>query len=89
MRRLAWLTDLHLNFGTPGHVDRLCRDVRDAGADAALLGGDVGEAPDVEGHLQRSPFPCPALDGVRRIRYAGWVGGVGHGPRGTQKRELR
>jgi 3',5'-cyclic AMP phosphodiesterase CpdA len=52
MRRLAWLTDLHLNFVTPGHVDRLCRAVRDAGADAVLLGGDVGEAPDVVGQLE-------------------------------------
>ena len=52
MRRLAWLTDLHLNFVTPGHVDRLCRAVRDAGADAVLLGGDVGEAPDVVEHLE-------------------------------------
>jgi len=51
-RRLAWLTDLHLNFVTPGHVDRLCRAVRDAGADAVLLGGDVGEAPDVVEHLE-------------------------------------
>ena len=52
MRRLAWLTDLHLNFVTPGHVDRLCRAVREAGADAVLLGGDIGEAPDVVEHLE-------------------------------------
>ena len=52
MNRLAWLTDLHLNFVTPGRVDRLCRAVRDAGADAVLLGGDIGEAPDVVGHLE-------------------------------------
>ena len=50
--RLAWLTDLHLNFVTPGHVDRLCRAVREAGADAVLLGGDIGEAPDVEEQLE-------------------------------------
>ena len=50
--RLAWLTDLHLNFVTPGHVDRLCRAVREAGADAVLLGGDIAEAPDVEEQLE-------------------------------------
>ena len=50
--RLAWLTDLHLNFVTPGHVDRLCRAVGVAGADAVLLGGDIGEAPDVEEQLE-------------------------------------
>ncbi len=52
MRRLAWLTDVHLNFVTPGHVDALCRAVRDAGADAVLLGGDIGEAPDLVGQLE-------------------------------------
>ena len=46
------MTDLHLDFVTPGHVDRLCRAVRDTGADAVLLGGDVGEAPDVVGQLE-------------------------------------
>ena len=49
---LAWLTDLHLNFVTPGHVDRLCHAVGEAGADVVLLGGDIGEAPDVEEHLE-------------------------------------
>ncbi len=52
MRRLAWLTDVHPYFVTLGHVDALCRAVRDAGADAVLLDGDVGEAPDVEGQLE-------------------------------------
>lgn len=52
MRRLAWLTDLHLNFVTPGLIDRLCRAVREAGADAVLLGGDIGEALDVEEQLE-------------------------------------
>ena len=53
MKRLAWLTDVHLNFVTPRHVDALCRAVLDAGADAVLLGGDIGEAPDVLEHLER------------------------------------
>ena len=52
MRRLAWLTDLHLNFLTPDHIDRLCRDVREAGTDAVLIGGDIGEAPDVVEQLE-------------------------------------
>jgi 3',5'-cyclic-AMP phosphodiesterase len=53
MKRLAWLTDVHLNFVTPRHVDDLCRAVRDLGADAVLLGGDIAEAPDVREHLER------------------------------------
>ena len=51
MRRLAWLTDLHLTFVTPRHVERLCRSVIESRADAVLLTGDIGEAHDVEGHL--------------------------------------
>lgn len=52
MRRLAWLTDLHLNFVTPRHVERPCRSVIQSGAGAVLLTGDIGEAHDVEGHLE-------------------------------------
>ncbi|HEX8201456.1 MAG TPA: metallophosphoesterase [Isosphaeraceae bacterium] len=53
MNQLAWLTDVHLNFVTPRHVDALCHAVREAGVDAVLLGGDIGEAPDVREHLER------------------------------------
>jgi len=46
------LTDIHLNFVPESRLDALCRAIREAGADAVLLGGDIGEAPDVEGHLE-------------------------------------
>src|SRR4051794_31911499 len=45
--RLAWVTDIHLNFVPESRLDALCRAIREAGADAVLLGGDIGEAPDV------------------------------------------
>jgi predicted phosphohydrolase len=48
MRRLAWLTDVHLNFVPAHRIAALCRAIRDANVDAVLLGGDIGEAPDVE-----------------------------------------
>ena len=51
MRRLAWLTDIHLNFAEPGAFDGLSRAILQSGADAVLLGGDIGEAPDVEEYL--------------------------------------
>lgn len=51
MKRLAWITDAHLNFVTPEAIDGLCRDVVDADADALLLGGDIGEAPSIEAYL--------------------------------------
>ncbi len=53
MRRLAWLTDAHLNFITPGQVHRLCRAVREAGADAVLLRGDSHRTGRGWGHLGR------------------------------------
>jgi predicted phosphohydrolase len=51
MRRLAWLTDIHLNFAEPRAIDSLFRDVLDHEVDAVLIGGDIGEAPDVEEYL--------------------------------------
>jgi Icc protein len=42
--RVAWATDLHLNFVEPAAADRLCARIREAGAEAVLLGGDTAEA---------------------------------------------
>jgi 3',5'-cyclic-AMP phosphodiesterase len=50
--RLAWLTDLHLNFVDVDYVDGLCRRIRDDGADAVLISGDIAEAPGVESYLE-------------------------------------
>ena len=52
MKHLAWMTDLHLNFVSPRHVEQLCRSVIDTGADAVLLTGDIGEAHDLESQLE-------------------------------------
>src|SRR3954454_15564402 len=52
MDRLAWLTDIHLNFVPESRLDALCRAIREAGADAVLLGGDIAEAPDVAESLE-------------------------------------
>lgn len=50
--KLAWLTDLHLNFVDPDCVGGLCRRIRDEGADAVLISGDIAEAPGVESYLE-------------------------------------
>jgi Icc protein len=42
--RLAWLTDLHLNFLDPERRFAFMAQLRDAPADAFLLGGDIYEA---------------------------------------------
>ncbi len=46
MKRLAWITDVHLNFLDPPEVEEFFRTVSDTVADAVLLSGDVGEARD-------------------------------------------
>ncbi len=49
--RVAWLTDIHLNFLRPGALriffDRLAKQT----FDAVLVGGDIGEAQSVAGYL--------------------------------------
>jgi len=52
MMRLAWLTDLHLNFVDLSEVDRLCLRIRDEEAGAVLISGDIAEAPDVVTYLE-------------------------------------
>ncbi len=45
MSRIAWLTDLHLNFLRPAAVEAFWRSVADSPADVILIGGDIGDAP--------------------------------------------
>ncbi len=51
MPRIAWLTDIHLNFVRPPVVEALIASLADTDADAFLIGGDIGEAPDVTFYL--------------------------------------
>jgi predicted MPP superfamily phosphohydrolase len=51
--RVAWLTDVHLNFVALGQVDAFLAEVRDCSPDVVLLGGDIAEAHDVVGYLER------------------------------------
>lgn len=45
MTRLAWLTDIHLNFLAPAELEVFWRHVDACGADALAIGGDISEAP--------------------------------------------
>lgn len=47
MTRVAWLTDVHLNFLGETARKRFYATVAETGADAILLGGDVSEATDL------------------------------------------
>ncbi len=61
MKRVAWITDVHLNFLGSDAVRAFLDRVAASGPDAVLIGGDIGEARDlvdylnlIEAHLQ-----CP------------------------------
>lgn len=51
MPRLAWLTDLHLNFVTAEHVVQFAEKLRAVHPDMLLIGGDLGEADSWEAYL--------------------------------------
>jgi predicted MPP superfamily phosphohydrolase len=53
MLRVAWLTDIHLNFLSEEAIETFLDQVRAARPDAVLLGGDIGEADDVVDYLFR------------------------------------
>src|SRR4051794_2467983 len=59
--KLAWLTDIHLNFLEPNEVESFLQTVAQTPCDGMLLSGDIGEAPDVAYYLQSldTPFQKP------------------------------
>lgn len=61
--RLAWLTDIHLNFLSPEKLEAFCDELGDSEADVFLITGDISEAPTLELHLTR------LADSVRRPLY--------------------
>ncbi len=42
--RVAWMTDIHLNFLKPPHVDKLFSHIHTHTPDVLLIAGDIGEA---------------------------------------------
>ncbi len=52
MKRIAWITDVHLNFLEPQEVETFCRSIVDSGPDAVLLGGDTGVVPSIRAYLK-------------------------------------
>lgn len=51
MPRLAWLTDLHLNFLSDKQFEAFCVSLASTEADCFALTGDIGEAQSVERYL--------------------------------------
>ena len=51
MRRVVWLTDIHLNFLEPDQRAGFLEHLAGQRADALLISGDIGEAGSVEQYL--------------------------------------
>lgn len=51
--RVAWLTDVHLNFVPPWEVARLVAEINHGDPCAVLISGDIGEAPSVTDYLEQ------------------------------------
>ena len=50
--RVAWATDVHLNFVDEAGSRDFADSIADSNADALLLGGDITEAPSLAGTLE-------------------------------------
>jgi 3',5'-cyclic-AMP phosphodiesterase len=53
VKKLAWVTDIHLDFLDRSGVERFFEAISRAAPDILLVGGDIGEADSVFGYLQR------------------------------------
>jgi 3',5'-cyclic AMP phosphodiesterase CpdA len=53
MPNIAWLTDLHLNFLQAELLQEFLDSLIETDPDLLLIGGDIGEARDVEGYLEQ------------------------------------
>lgn len=51
-KRVAWVTDIHLNFMSGKETEGFCRTILLAEPDAVLIGGDIGEASDIGCYLR-------------------------------------
>ena len=52
MKRVVWLTDIHLNFIKKAQTEELCDKIVEAHPDLVLIGGDISEADELEAHLR-------------------------------------
>ncbi|MEX0866987.1 MAG: metallophosphoesterase [Pirellulales bacterium] len=59
--KVAWLTDVHLNFLLAADTDRFLRRLRQAEPEAVFLTGDIAESHNVIDYLAKfdAAMPCP------------------------------
>jgi 3',5'-cyclic AMP phosphodiesterase CpdA len=51
--KLAWVTDIHLDFLGESEIARFCDSVTNAGPDGVLVGGDIAQAASFEAALRQ------------------------------------
>lgn len=79
MKRVTWLTDVHLNFLEKAEAEAFYQTVAGEQPDAVVLSGDIGEAPDLAIHLSNmvSCLNCPLYFVLgNHDFYRGSIGGV-------------
>ena len=61
IKRLAWVTDIHLDFLKPDQIQTFCREVNEHCPDALLIGGDIGTARSISSYLLtiKNELSCP------------------------------
>lgn len=59
--KIAWLTDIHLEFPEADGLDRFYRKLEKTAADAVRISGDIGQAPTVIEYLRELQIAakCP------------------------------
>ncbi len=59
--KLAWLTDIHLDFLSPKKLNEFFQDMREQTCDTLLITGDIAEAPTIKFYLQylKKQIPVP------------------------------
>ena len=61
MKKIAWITDVHFDFLKPYRVKDFIKSIAEYKPDVVLVGGDIGEAHDIDiylGNLEEI-LPCP------------------------------
>jgi Icc-related predicted phosphoesterase len=61
IKRLAWVTDIHLDFLEPEQIQTFCRELTEHRPDALLIGGDIGTATSISSYLKllANELTCP------------------------------
>jgi 3',5'-cyclic-AMP phosphodiesterase len=53
MRRIAWTTDIHLNFLGTQQIEFFLQSIKVQQPDSLIISGDIGEAPSIYDYLRR------------------------------------